>query len=61
MAFPVTALGPSKETTYSRPGSDTGKGRRSRASINRKAEVQAPIPSASDRMAAAEATLFFMS
>src|SRR5215467_6592863 len=57
---PSTAEGDSNVTEYSRSGPATGKGRRSIASINRNAEVHAPIARASDKIAAAEVTFLFM-
>ena len=52
---------PSRHIAYSRSGSATGSGRSSSASISRKADVQAPIARASDRIAAADVTFFFRS
>jgi hypothetical protein len=46
---------------YRRSGLTIGKGRSSKASMRRNADVQEPIARASDKMAAAEATLFFLS
>jgi hypothetical protein len=46
---------------YSRPGLAIGIGRRRRASIRRNADVQAPMASASDRIAAADVTFLFLS
>ena len=58
MILPVTALGLSNATTvYSRSGEATGSGRSSSASISRNADVQAPMASASDRIAAADVDL----
>jgi hypothetical protein len=61
MALPFAAPIPAKATTCNRSGSATGKGRSSRASMSRNAEVQAPIARASERIAAAEVTFFFRS
>src|SRR5258706_2483450 len=48
---------PSRVMTYSRSGSVTGRGRSNTASMSRKAEVQAPMARARERIAAAEVTL----
>src|SRR2546425_1199671 len=66
-AHPSNVWGvPSKKISWraradSCSGSATGKGRSSRASMRRNAEVQAPIARANDRIAEAEVTLFFLS
>src|SRR5690242_8426770 len=52
---------PWREAKYRRSGAATGKGRSRRASMRRNADVQAPIPKASERIAAAEVTLCFFS
>src|ERR1017187_2811686 len=56
-----SAPAPSNATLYSRSGWVTGNGRKSRASIKRNADVQAPMPSPKDRIAAAEVIFRFIS
>ncbi len=51
----------SRYRSYRRSGVAIGRGRSSRASIRRKADIHAPMPKPSDRIAAAEVTFLFAS